>query len=138
MITTDQIKEIINSLEHYNGSKWNLKAIYNYLRDEYYSVTYDPYCKSCSACGIDSCCSAVTCKFDKDCLYGSTYLNDLKIAYLNVEDLFRLLYDYDNKELLDKANAIYDKNYDIIYGPYRNIWINKEMVEMPDMSKSYE
>lgn len=50
MITTDQIKDIINSLEYYKGSKWNLKAIFNYLQEEYYNVTYNPYCKSCGSC----------------------------------------------------------------------------------------
>ena len=116
MIKAEQIVRIINSLEYYKGPKWNLYKVYKYLCDAYIAVNHFPYCKSCGACGQDSCCSPIHCKLDKDCLYGSTYLNDLKIAYLNVEDLFGLLYDYDNKELLDKANTIYDKNYDIIYG----------------------
>lgn len=115
MITTDQIKEIINSLEHYNGSKWNIKTIYNYLRDEYNTVTYNPYCKSCGSCGHDGCCSAMNCKFDKNCKYKNIYLKDLHLSYLNAEDFYKLIYNTQDQKLINQMHYLMDNNDEIVY-----------------------
>ena len=134
MITTDNIINIINSLEDYKGPKWNLYKVYQYLHDSYVEEVYSPYCKSCDACGHEGCCSPMQCTFGKDCQYKETYLNDLKLSYLNCQDLHNLIYDSGNKELIDKVQNIYDENYDIIYGPFKNMWAKMKMVEIPDMT----
>lgn len=115
MIKAEHIKQTINSLNQYTGSKWNLFAIYDYLKQSYEDITYSLYCSVCNSCGHDGCCSAARCTFEKGCLYPESNLNELKINYYTVRDMFNFLYDSDNKELIQKLDDIYDKNYDLVH-----------------------
>ena len=49
---------------------------------------YTPYCKVCTGCGEDGCCSAMNCNFSIDCKYCETYLNDLKFGFLMYKDIY--------------------------------------------------
>ena len=116
MITTEQIVNIINSLEDYKSPKWNLYKVYQYLHDSYVEEMYSPYCKGCNdACGHDGCCPATMCNFGKDCQYKDVYLRDLKYGYYNAEDLIKLIYDTDNQELINNMHFIFDENSKIVY-----------------------
>jgi hypothetical protein len=116
MMKVEDIKQTINSLDKYTGSKWNLFAIYSYLKDSYNRRTYNPYCPVCDSCGEDGCCPATRCSFGKGCLYPESNLDSLHFGYYNAIDFYRLIQDSGNQELMDKADAIYDHNYDIVYG----------------------
>ena len=70
---------------------------------------YNPYCKDCTACGEEGCCSAMMCKHTKDGKYCEGYLLDLKFAYLMYQDT------YDMIKPKKKLKEIWDKNYDLIY-----------------------
>lgn len=71
----------------------------------------DIYCRVCTGCGEDGCCSALICSQDKDGLYCETYLLELKFAYLMYRDMFEVLYK-GNEVVIDK---IYDINYDKVF-----------------------
>ena len=71
----------------------------------------DLYCKICSACGEDGCCSALICKQHKDGLYCEGYLRDLKFKASVLDDCFELLEKHCDKEFDD----IYDKHWEIFY-----------------------
>lgn len=73
---------------------------------------YDPYCPVCSGCGEEGCCSPMACKMSEEGRYCKTYLKHLKFAYLMYQELFEMLHESDP----DRADAIFDKNYDKIYG----------------------
>ena len=72
-----------------------------------------PYCKICSGCGEDGCCSALHCEQSPDGDYCKTYLNDLKFGYLMYKDLYHYLKD--DEESKKKIDQIFDENYDFIY-----------------------
>ncbi len=52
--------------------------------NEYFS----PYCTICGACGEDGCCPATVCK-QAGGDYCDFYLQELKLAYLVLDDLLR-------------------------------------------------
>ena len=64
---------------------------------------YNPYCKICSGCGVDGCCSALKCKFEDGCEYKETYLNDLREGYIFMKEFYEKVYvkldDYLKKEV---------------------------------------
>lgn len=76
---------------------------------------YSPYCPICEGCGEDGCCSAISCKQHPDGSYCKTYLKDLKFGYLLSKELFKLIEESKNTELIKSMGEIYDKIYDIIY-----------------------
>ena len=75
---------------------------------------YSPYCPICEGCGEDGCCSAFSCKQHPDGSYCKTYLKDLKFGYLLSKELFKLIEESKNTELIKSMDEIYDKIYDII------------------------
>jgi len=80
---------------------------------------YDPYCPICSSCGETGCCTPVACQQHPNGKYCEGNLNELKFGYLMFMDLYELISE--DKKLLDKANDIYDKNWDGIYDEvYKN------------------
>lgn len=76
---------------------------------------YSPYCPICEGCGEDGCCSAFSCKQHPDGSYCKTYLKDLKFGYLLSKELFKLIEESKNTELIKSMGEIYDKIYDITY-----------------------
>ena len=54
---------------------------------------YNPYCKVCSGCGEDGCCSAVNCEQSKDGKYCAKYLKDLQFGYLMHKAMYEFLKD---------------------------------------------
>lgn len=76
---------------------------------------YSPYCPICEGCGEDGCCSAFSCKQHPDGSYCKTYLKDLKFGYLLSKELFKLIEESKNTELIKSMDEIYDKIYDIIH-----------------------
>ena len=76
---------------------------------------YSPYCPICEGCGEDGCCSAISCKQHPDGSYCKTYLKDLKFGYLLSKELFKLIEESKNTELIKSMGEIYDKIYDIAY-----------------------
>ena len=78
---------------------------------------FSPYCPECSACGEDGCCSALMCKMTKNCRYPKTYLVELKFGYSMNEWVQKNLLDEKliPKELIEKYNQEWDKQYEIFY-----------------------
>lgn len=74
---------------------------------------YSPYCKVCSSCGEEGCCSPIKCKYVKNGEYCQNYLNDLKFSYLMYNDIYSLLKD--DQESKEKIKEIFDKNWTTIY-----------------------
>jgi hypothetical protein len=77
---------------------------------------YSPYCPVCTACGIDGCCSPLSCEMTEGCSYPS-YLEDLKFGYAMNEWVQKNLLDEKliPKELIEKYNEEWEKAYDIFY-----------------------
>lgn len=72
---------------------------------------YTPYCKHCTACGNDGCCSATMCSPDHpDCAYSHTYLEDLKDEQGYFLFAFSKLKENDFFGYKDPFEKIYD-NY---------------------------
>jgi hypothetical protein len=76
---------------------------------------YNPYCKNCSSCGEDGCCSYLSCirhavANNTGCNYPNTYLEEvfLRDAFL------RLCFENMNKskEITDFIQDMYDKAYE--------------------------
>lgn len=77
---------------------------------------FAPYCKECSACGHEGCCSPLICTFGDNCDYKETYLKDLKFGYTMYSELFEFLV---RKEIAfgdEEWNKIWNEKYDLIYG----------------------
>ena len=68
---------------------------------------YNPYCKECSGCGEEGCCSPLMCKQSPNGKYCKTYLKDLQLGYI--------MYEYFSENLLqylpDEALVKYDKEW---------------------------
>ena len=79
---------------------------------------YHPYCKVCTGCGEDGCCSAINCQHSKDGAYCETYLKDLKFAYLMHNDTYEFLKD--DEESKKKIDEIFNRNWDLIYKTKNN------------------
>jgi hypothetical protein len=80
---------------------------------------YSPYCKICTNCGEEGCCSPVHCSMDKDGSYCESYLKDLKYGYLMHQDLYNLISK--DEKYTEELEKIFNKNYDIIYKNNINI-----------------
>ena len=73
-----------------------------------------PYCKICSACGEEGCCSPLSCQQHLDGEYCGTYLTDLKFAY----DFYQKISGYlctSTKENDDKFNELFNELYEKYY-----------------------
>lgn len=77
---------------------------------------YSPYCPVCSACGVEGCCSPLSCQMTENCSYPG-YLRDLKFGYAMNEWVEKNLLDEKliPKELIEKYNEEWEKAYDIFY-----------------------
>lgn len=76
---------------------------------------YSPYCKVCSACGVEGCCSPMACKQSPDGDYCQSYLNDLKMGYVMNQFFENEIMDQMPFYLREKYNAEWEKAYDQIY-----------------------
>ena len=77
---------------------------------------YSPYCPVCSACGVEGCCSPLSCEMTEGCSYPG-YLRDLKFGYAMNEWVEKNLLDEKliPKELIEKYNEEWEKQYDVFY-----------------------
>lgn len=77
---------------------------------------YSPYCKICSGCGMEGCCSPLACEMHSDGDYCESYLNDLKCGYESYNLLTEILYDEEKyPEIVKIINEIDDKMFDKHY-----------------------
>ena len=72
-----------------------------------------PYCKICSACGEDGCCSPLSCQQHPDGEYCQRYLTDLKFAYELHERFIAKIND-------EKLILLHIKLFDELYEKYYN------------------
>jgi hypothetical protein len=76
---------------------------------------YSPYCKICSGCGEEGCCSPLSCKQGIEGQYCETYLNDLKFGYsMNryfVEKIWARMSEELKKEYDEEWDKMLDKYY---------------------------
>jgi len=74
---------------------------------------YDPYCKVCTGCGEDGCCSALCCQMDSKGTYCESYLRDLKYGYESYREMMDVLYDKEKyPEIVKIIDTIDDKLFD--------------------------
>lgn len=77
---------------------------------------YEIYCKECTSCGVEGCCSALSCNpSSPNCLYPKTYINDLKFGYEMYHELMKIIdddpkYEKQINELLEKMFRKYYYN----------------------------
>lgn len=76
---------------------------------------YSPYCKVCTGCGEDGCCSALACQMDAKGDYCETYLRDLRYGYESHRELMDILYD---KEKYPEIVKIIDEIADKLFEKY--------------------
>jgi len=100
--------DFITSEFYLNG--WDEDSSKNEDKSE---KNYSPYCKVCSGCGEEGCCSPMACEYSKDGAYCEKYLRDLKFGYLMHRDTHDFLKD--DEESKKKIDEIFDKNWDLIY-----------------------
>lgn len=86
---------------------------------------YTPYCKVCSSCGENGCCSPLLCAYNNmvinsnpECKYGYQHFKDIELT----SDLL----DEFDKEIwkIDQAKSRFDRIYNKVYAP------NKQLVIM--------
>jgi hypothetical protein len=91
---------------------------------------YSPYCKLCTACGEDGCCSHLACFAtlieNPECEYGKTYLRDARYADKMANLGSNIIEKLKNKLITaEEAVAEYDKGfhqiYDVVYGKETNV-----------------
>lgn len=70
---------------------------------------YSPYCKICSACGENGCCSALMCRFEDGCEYKKTYLGELREGYKFTKEFYNKIYDKLSEELKKEVDQIFDE-----------------------------
>jgi hypothetical protein len=78
-----------------------------------------PYCPKCESCGVDGCCSPMSCfnqlVKDKNCRYGKSYLLDVKFSLELSDALIGLIDDGTDLALKSQYEKIYSKIYTKIY-----------------------
>ena len=87
----------------------------DYINNLFSKGKYDDYCKQCGACGESGCCSAQMCTMHPKGKYCKGYLSELHFDSLLAHDLYKLCMDSDNINVSSEVDAIYDKNWDIVY-----------------------
>jgi len=75
------------------------------------NLSESPYCKVCSGCGEEGCCSPLKCKQSPDGAYCQSYLKDLKFGYKMMVWFDDNLYH----KMSDKLQAEYDLEWDKAY-----------------------
>jgi hypothetical protein len=75
---------------------------------------YNPYCKSCSACGENGCCSYLACTFraidnNKDCSYPETYKAEIILR----DEFFKACFNNQSQSV--GIEQFVDNMYDIAY-----------------------
>jgi hypothetical protein len=75
---------------------------------------YSPYCKLCSSCGVDGCCSHINCfstlVLNPKCNYGRTYIKDAILNHKINEMVFNLFIKLEKDEKYTKEQFILDFN----------------------------
>jgi len=90
-----------------------IKNVFN-KKNEIEETEYEsPYCKICSGCGEDGCCSALICQQHPEGSYCQTYLRDLKYGYKMFDEIDKILPN--DEEFKKKYEEIFHKVYDLIY-----------------------
>ena len=74
-----------------------------------------PYCKECTACGEEGCCSPLMCKQSPNGDYCESYLRDLKFGYYMNEWFEKNLIDLIPTDLKEKYDEEWNKSYDRFY-----------------------
>lgn len=76
---------------------------------------HSPYCKICSACGEEGCCSPVMCEQHKDGEYCGSYLRDLKFNYTLLNAFEENIYDKMSDELKKEYDELWNQHFDNHY-----------------------
>ena len=76
---------------------------------------YSPYCSICDSCGVEGCCSPMSCQQHPDGDYCKSYLRDLRFAYVMNRWFENNLLDQLTEEQKDAYNKEWDIAYDKIY-----------------------
>jgi len=78
---------------------------------------YEPYCRHCSSCGEEGCCSPLGCAYhcmvkDSDGLYCETNYRSIKMGYKMGIALYNMFSEHEGvEELWDKTyKEVYDEN----------------------------
>ena len=84
------------------------------LYRRYKERNYSHYCKNCSSCGEDGCCSYLRCVFNamnknKKCEYPETYKNELLLR----DAFYHACMENESENLI--TSEFVDKMYDIAY-----------------------
>jgi len=74
-----------------------------------------PYCKECTACGEEGCCSPLMCKQSPNGDYCESYLRDLKFGYHMNQWFEKNLIDLIPTDLKEKYDEEWNKSYDRFY-----------------------
>lgn len=75
-----------------------------------------PYCAICSACGVEGCCSPLSCHQHPDGDYCEGYLADLKFGYHMNVWFFNNILDKIPEELKKEYMKEWDEQYSHFYG----------------------
>jgi len=82
----------------------------------------DPiYCPKCGSYGEDSCCSALKCMKEHmsvslaGCLYSEDYVKEIEFYYELGGELYDMIYQSKNAEIIDRACKIFDELWNKIY-----------------------
>ena len=76
---------------------------------------YSPYCKECSGCGEEGCCSPLMCTQSPNGDYCESYLRDLHFAYKMDKYFMNNIYERLSEEMKNELDEAYDKIYDEVY-----------------------
>ncbi|MBC8147235.1 MAG: hypothetical protein H8E98_04550 [Bacteroidetes bacterium] len=93
----------------------------------WFNPKYSPYCKLCSSCGEEGCCSPISCMYKcmddnqpKKCEYGAGYAKDLHFAYLVEKSQSKLIHklkkrQINQREFFEELDKEWHHFYDFIY-----------------------
>jgi hypothetical protein len=76
---------------------------------------YSPYCPICDSCGVEGCCSPMSCQQHPDGDYCKSYLRDLRFGYVMNRWFENNLLDQLTEEQKDAYNKEWDTAYDKVY-----------------------
>jgi hypothetical protein len=74
-----------------------------------------PYCSICDSCGVEGCCSPMSCQQHPDGDYCKSYLRDLRFGYVMNRWFENNLLDQLTEEQKDAYNKEWDTAYDKVY-----------------------
>jgi len=120
-MTQEELKKIAEeSWEGCDGCTETDKQMYINGFIKGFNLSESPYCKVCSACGEEGCCSPMVCKQSPDGDYCQTYLKDLKFKYKVMVWFEDNIYHKMPKELQAEYDLTWDKMWDEIYNQINN------------------